>query len=407
MEFLRLLFTMFMAFLVGKLVTKLRLPAILGWLITGMALGPYALSVIDSDMLNSYWYLRLINVLECSVGIMIGRELVLNKLKKSGKSIVIITIFQSLFTFCVVSLVFGICFYMLNIPLYLAFIFGGIALATAPAPALSIVKEFHTKGAVTDTLIPMAALDDIVGCIVFFTTIAVVSGNLSAGSVSTFMVVLIIILPLVVGAILGIAGGFILRKDMSKNSTLLALVTMIVIVSLVGFLINDYVFHKSILNFMLMGMAFSAVFSNMVGEKRLNDIMSAFNPILYISILAVILNLGTPLDYHLVLGAGVFTVIYIVSRALGKYFGAYFGSTVARADSNVKKYLGLTLLPHSGVSLVFAGLAVSMLINKDPESAKIIQGTIAAAAVINEIIAVILAQKGFSWAKEIGASNTN
>ena len=66
-----------------------------------------------------------------------------------------------------VSFVFGVVFYMSDIPFYLAFVFGGIALATAPAPALSIVREFKTEGPVTNTLIPMAALDDIVGCIVF------------------------------------------------------------------------------------------------------------------------------------------------------------------------------------------------------------------------------------------------
>lgn len=68
----------------------------------------------------------------------------------------------------------------------------------------------------------------------------------------------------------------------------------------------------------------------------------------------------------------------------------------------MKKFLGLTLLPHSGVSLVFTGIAVSVLSGPDPDSAKIIQGTIAAAAVINEIIAVIAAKKGFEWAGELG-----
>ena len=82
---------------------------------------------------------------------MIGTELVWNKLKKSGRSIIITTLTQSLGTFLVVSLVFCIVFYISNVPLYLAFLFGGIALATAPAPALSIVREFKTKGPVTDT----------------------------------------------------------------------------------------------------------------------------------------------------------------------------------------------------------------------------------------------------------------
>ena len=110
------------------------------------------------------------------------------------------------------TLVFGIAFYAMDIPVYLAFIFGGIALATAPAPALSVVREFKTDGPVTKTLIPMAALDDIVGCIVFFTTIAIVAGNLSSGNMPAYMIPLIVILPLVIGAVCGIAAGFILKN---------------------------------------------------------------------------------------------------------------------------------------------------------------------------------------------------
>lgn len=92
---------------------------------------------------------------------MIGTELVWSKIKKSGKAIVVTTLFQSLTTFAVVSLTFGVIFYFSNIPVYLGFVFGSIALATAPAPVLSIVKEFKTDGPVTKTLIPMTALDDM------------------------------------------------------------------------------------------------------------------------------------------------------------------------------------------------------------------------------------------------------
>lgn len=126
-----------------------------------------------------------------------------------------------------------------------------------------------------------------------------------------------------------------------------------------------------------------------------------FNPVLSIAMILVILNLGAPLDYHLIFGAGVFTAIYIIARAAGKYFGARFGATVTKCPDTVKKYLGLTLLPHSGVSLVFTGIAVSTLMGPALQYAKVIQGTIAAAAVINEIIAVILAKKGFEWADEL------
>ena len=170
---------------------------------------------------------------------------------------------------------------------------------------------------------------------------------------------------------------------------------------MLGFAFNYIVLPKPVLNFMLIGMAFSATFANIISEKQLENIMDGFNPILGIAILTVILNLGTPLDYHLILGAGLFTFIYIVSRALGKYLGAYFGAHITHSPKTVKKFLGLTLLPHSGVSLVFTGIAVSILIVPNKEGANLIQRTIAAAAVINEIIAVIFAKKGFEWAGEI------
>lgn len=400
----RLLLTIGIAFLAGKLVSKVKLPSILGWLITGMVLGPHALSLMNQELLDAQWYQTIVHILECGVGLMIGTELVWNKIKRSGKAIVITTLTQSLGTFLVVSLVFSIVFYVSNIPVYLAFIFGGIALATAPAPALSIVREFKTTGPVTNTLIPMAALDDIVGCIVFFITIATVAGSLSAGDLPAFMIALVVVLPLLIGVVTGLGAGIVLKKERSKSGTLMLLISMIIVASAVGFLFNSLVLPRPVLNFMLIGMAFSATFSNMVSEARLEQIMEGFNPILGIAMIVVILNLGAPLDYHLILGAGLFTVIYILARAVGKYFGAYFGASITKSPETVKKYLGLTLLPHSGVSLVFTGIAVSVLTAPAPECARIVQGTIAAAAVINEIIAVITAKKGFEWAGELGGS---
>ena len=400
-QILRLLIMVILALGIGKLVSKLKLPSILGWLITGMVFGPHAFAVMNQETLDAGWYQIVVHVLECAVGLMIGTELVWNKIKRSGKSIVITTLTQSLGTFFVVSLVFGVVFYLSDIPVYLAFIFGGIALATAPAPALSIVREFNTKGPVTGTLIPMAALDDIVGCIVFFTTIAIVAGNLSSGELPAYMIALVVILPLIIGAVTGFFAGMLLKREQNAFATMATLIGLILVTSAVGFVFNHFVMPSPVLNFMLMGMAFSAAFSNMVTEERLEQIMQGFNPILGIAMIIVILNLGAPLDYHLILGAGMFTAIYIIARAAGKYFGAYFGASVTKPPESVKKYLGLTLLPHSGVSLVFTGIAVSVLAGPAPDCAKIIQGTIAAAAVINEIIAVIAAKKGFEWAGEM------
>ena len=401
MMILKWLAAIVIAFIVGKLISKLRLPSILGWLITGIAVGPYAFSLISNELLDLPAYQTIIHVLECAVGFMIGTELVWKKIRSYGKALIITTLTQSLGTFAVVTLVFGIVFFFMDIPIYLAFIFGGIALATAPAPALSIVNEFKTDGSVTKALIPMAALDDMVGVAVFFTTISIIARHISGGEMKIYMIPVMIFLPLVIGAAVGVPVGFLLRKVSGKFASIAVILAGVVVTTVIGILCNKYLMPSPVLNFMLMGMAFSAAFSNMLPEERLTKITKDFNPILAVAMIIVILNLGAPLDYHAIAGAGVFTFIYIAARAVGKYFGARFGAKATGFDKNVQNYLGLTLLPHSGVSLVFTGIAVSVLSNGPNEYLEIIQGTIAAAAVINEIIAVIAAKKGFELAGEI------
>lgn len=403
---LRLLSAIVIAFFVGKLVSKIKLPEILGWLLTGMILGPHAVGLVNDTLLNDQLYKTIVNILECAVGLLIGTELVWKQIKKTGKQIIITTLTQSLGTFFVVSLVFGIVFYFTGSPLYLAIIFGGIALATAPAPALSIVREFKTDGPVTKTLIPMAALDDMVAVIVFFSSISIIAAKISEQQLPIYIILLAVLLPVIIGIGVGIFAGLVLKNESSSTSTVLLLIATLFMASGVGFIFNNFVMPKPMINFMLIGMAFSATFANMISEERLNQIMCSFNPILGVSMIVVILNLGTPLDYHLILGAGLFTAIYIIARAVGKYSGAFFGASITQSPETVKKYLGFTLLPHSGVSLVFTGIAVSVLAVPAPESAKIIQGTIAAAAVINEIIAVIASKKAFEWAGEFNKKRT-
>lgn len=167
MLFLRWLSVLLAAFIAGKLITKLKMPSILGWLITGMILGPHAVGLMPQEVIDSQWYKLIITWMQCAFGLMLGTELIWKKIKNYGKALIVTTLTQSLGTFLFVSLVFGVVFYFTKVPVYLAFAFGGIALATAPAPALSIVQEFHTSGPVTNTLIPMAVLDDIVGIAVF------------------------------------------------------------------------------------------------------------------------------------------------------------------------------------------------------------------------------------------------
>lgn len=154
---------------------------------------------------------------------------------------------------------------------------------------------------------------------------------------------------------------------------------------------------------MLIGMAYSATTANLIAEEKTEEMMKLYAPVLNISLVIVIVSLGIPLDYRLIAGAGLFTVIYILSRAVGKTGGAYLGGKITKAEPTVTKYLGLTLLPHSGVSLVFTGIAVNTLSQIDAELSAVLSGTIVAAAIINEIIAVILAKFAFKKAGEMPA----
>ena len=407
LDVLKLVFAVFVAFLFGKLVSKLKLPAILGWLLAGMTLGPHALGLLNEPMMEAAWYTTAESILECVVGLMIGTELIWRKIKKAGKQIVVTTITESLGTFLVVSLVFGVIFGITGVPLYLAFLFGGIALATAPAPSLSIVNEMKTAGPVTSTLIPMAALDDLVGALVFFTVVALVSAHVSTAGIPVLGVLFLVFLPVLIGAATGFVAGKLLQKAHTASGALAAMLLLLLCSAAIGMVLNQYVLPVPAINFLLIGMAFSTVFANMISEKQLAEIMKVMDPVIGISLIIAILNLGAPLDYHLIFGAGLYTAIYITARAIGKYSGAYWGASVTHAPQTVKKFLGFTLLPHSGVSLVFTGIAVSVLNGPAPECASIIQGTIAAAAVINEIIAVFMAKKGFEWAGELHQAERN
>ena len=136
-------------------------------------------------------------------------------------------------------------------------------------------------------------------------------------------------------------------------------------------------------------------------REKLIIFLKCINPLLTVGIILVILDLGMPLDYRMIASAGLYTAIYIIARAVGKIGGASLGAKVAKADSNVVKYLGFTLLPHSGVSLIFTAMAIEAITPFAPELVGILQGTIAAAAVINEIIAVVLCNQTFKWAGEM------
>jgi Kef-type K+ transport system membrane component KefB len=366
-----------------------------------MMFGPYGLGMLSDEMMNTTLYTAIIDWMQVAFGLMLGTELVFRKLRKTGRALVVTTLFQSLGTFFVVTVAFAVAFYFAGVPVYLSMVFGSIALATAPAPALSIVKEYHTHGPVTDTLLPMSVMDDVVGIVVFFLVNALITSKVSGGSFPLWLIPVMILLPIAIGLLPGYICGLVLKKQKTKAGTLATLLVGITASALLCWFVYRTFATSLSPNYMMVGVSFSAVFSQMITDEQLDQLNAWYNPILGVALLISIVNLGAPLDFHLILGAGAYTVLYIVSRAAGKYFGARIGAKRTNMPVTVQKYLGLTLLPHSGVSLVFTGIACETLASL-PELAGIVKGTIAAAAVINEIIAVIAARQGFALAGEIG-----
>ena len=364
------------------------------------------MGIITTEITDATWYQIVIKFFECFAGVMIGKEIIFKKIAKSGKQIIGITFIQSIATFLVVSAIFAITFAIANIPIYLSFIFGGIALATAPAPALSIVNEYKTDGPVTKTLIPLAAIDDIIGVVIFFATISIIGVTKGGTSISILSVVGMVLIPFIIGIAVGSLSAFVLNKINKHFVRFMIFIFGLLVCIVGGLLIDIYLFGSFSLNYLLIGMAYSSTLANMIPEEKLNPIMENYNPILNLSLVIVIVNLGMPLDYRLITGAGLYTVIYILSRALGKIGGAYIGGKLTKADPKVTKYLGFTLLPHSGVSLIFTGIAVNTMTTIDASLAAIISGTIVSAAIINEIIAVLLAKTAFKWAGEISQQSS-
>lgn len=404
---LRLLAVVFLSALAGKLASKLKMPAVLGFLIAGMTFGPHALNLLSQEVLDHPAYHTLISFLECGMGLMLGSEMVWRKMRSYGKQIVVITLAQSLTTFVVVSAAFSAIFYWAGIPVFLGLIFGGIALAMAPAPALSIVTEYNTDGPVTKTLIPLAVIDDVIAICIFLSVMGVILQKTAGGSLPWYLIPLVILFPILIGAVTGSLTAAVMKKVSSPKINVAVVWVGVLLTAILTALANQYLMPIPILNFMLSGMVYSAVFANILDEAKLGAVMNYCTPIINACFTLIILNLGAPLDYRLILGAGVFTAVYIIARAVGKMGGAALGAQLSHAAPTVKKYLGMVILPHSGVSLVLTGIAISALSGSYSQYGDIVRGTIAAAAVINEIIAVFVARQGFRLAGEMGQGGTS
>ncbi len=354
----------------SRIVKVLKLPAVTGYLIAGILVGPYCLGRLGFDGIGftsvaSVSEMSIINDVALGfIAFAIGDEFRLSQLKKTGKAATIIGIFQAVFTTVVVdAALIGLHFILgeERFPLSSAIILGAIASATAPAATLMVVRQYKAKGKLTNLLLPIVALDDAVGLVIFAVSFGIaktlVSGELSLVSIIVDPLVEIVF-SLVLGAILGWFLSFAEKFFFSRSKRQAIVVTAIflaVALSKLHFEMGPVrVGFSPLLVCMMLGTVFCNIcdFSANLMEKT--DRWTAPLFILFFVLSGAELEFSVFSDIAVV-GIGI---VYIIARSFGKWFGARLGADMAKCEPNIKKYLGITLLPQAGVAL---GMSISAL----------------------------------------------
>ena len=366
---MQILISLSIALLAGLLLSRLaklaKLPAVTAYLVAGILIGPYCLGAFGVkglgfiSMADVENYSIICDVALGFIAFSIGNEFRLTQLKKIGKQATIVGIFQAVVTTLLVdAALIGLHFLIpetLSLPA--AITLGAIASATAPAATLMVVKQYKAKGAVTDILLPVVALDDAVGLVLFAVSFGVANA-LGAGAVSVVSVLvepmLEVILSLALGATMGFAFQFCERFFHSRSKRLsvsIAFVMLTIGLSMLKFNIGGvHIAFSSLLVCMMLGTIFCNIcdFSEELMERV--DRWTAPLFVLFFVLSGAELELSVFADIMIILVG----VVYIASRSAGKYSGAYLSAKLSKCDPNVVKYLGITLLPQAGVALGMA-----------------------------------------------------
>jgi len=359
---------LFVGLMLSRLAKICQLPAVTAYLVAGILVGPYLLGslgfegvgFIDSHDIEKYSLIS--DVALGFIAFSIGNEFRLEQLKKIGKQATVIGIFQAVFTTLLVdAALIGLHFMIPDkFSLSAAIVLGAIASATAPAATLMVVRQYKAKGPVTDILLPIVALDDAVGLVLFAISFGVAKA-LIAGNVDIVNVivepVLEVVLSLVLGVVMGLIFTYCERFFHSRSKRLsmsVAFVLVTVAISMLKFEIAGIgVTFSSLLSCMMLG----TIFCNICDfSEELMDRLDRWTAPLYILFFVISgaeLELSVFSDYIIV----IIGIVYIIFRSLGKYFGANISSNLVKCDPKIIKYLGITLLPQAGVAL---GMAVKV-----------------------------------------------
>lgn len=392
--------------LLSRLAKKIQLPAVTAYLVAGVLIGPFLLGRIGvpgigitAEQIEGLGIIA--DVALGFIAFSMGNEFRLAQLKKIGKQATVIGIFQALFTTLVVDVFLISLHFMMpdKLSLAAAIVLGAVATATAPAATLMVVRQYKAKGPLTDILLPVVALDDAVGLVVFAVSFGIAK-SINTGAVNVLSVVLEPILEVALSLALGCAMGFLFtfceRFFHSRSKRMAVSVTfvmMTVAISSITFHIGDvHVGFSSLLACMMLGTVFCNIcdFSEELMDRA--DRWTAPILILFFVISGAELELSVFADVAVV----VIGIIYIISRSVGKYFGAGISAKLMKCNPNIVKYLGITLLPQAGVALGMAIKATEL----GPDGA-IVRNITLFAVLIYEIVGPFLTKISLTKAGDI------
>ncbi len=383
-----------LGFAVGRAFELIKIPAVTGYLVAGLLLGPIS-GYMSVEYLDHFSMIG--DVALGFIAFQVGNELWFGKLRKTGSKIAVITIIQAILTTAIVA--FATSFF---VDLPVALMLGAIAAATAPAPIMMIIKKYRTKGELTDTILPVVGLDDAVG-VVMFGTLLSISISLSGSGTTDGGMIHMLVEPLLeiamsvgIGAVIGFASGkaiqTISHNQERKEKNLNVIIITVLLTTGAAILTGA----SSILTPMVAG----AVVTNLINKECFvleEETIRFFIPPLMIAFFTIA---GAQLQFDVIAAAGVVGLIYIVGRAFGKFFGAYLGAAVTKSSNKVKKYLGVSLLPQSGVAIGLSVAAFNAFETVNMEYALVIKNVILASVLFFALTGPVLVKIALFKAKE-------
>ena len=365
-------FALFSGLLMTRLFVKFHLPDVTAYLVTGVLIGPCVLGRLGVPGLGFRTFdevesLNLISDVALGfIAFAIGHEFRLSALRQTGRQATIIGILQAVITTIVVDLALIAAHYampdLLSLPE--AITLGAIAAATAPAATLMVVRQYKAKGPVTDVLLPVVALDDAVGLVVFAISFGIAQ-SMENGEVNTLALILEplaeVVLSLGLGAGVGLGLTYLERyfhSHRNRNALIVGSVVLTVALSQIKFEVGPFEFGFSSL---LVCMMLGTIFCNLCPLSE--DLMLQADRWSGPAITLFFVLSGAALQFEVFSQSAVLLIglIYIISRSLGKYLGARLSAGLAHSTDVVRKYLGITLLPQAGVALGMCATAYRVL----------------------------------------------